>query len=373
MKARLLIVTMLLLAASLAMAEGEGEVEFLRVPDGGIQPQAVADGQGNLHLIYYRGGRQHGNLFYVTRPAGATAWSQPIQVNSRGGSANRNEAISRAQLAVAGDGAVHVVWFNMRPVNYWYTRKLPGAPGFARQKNLVTRYNKGVETGPSIAVDGQGGVFVLWHAGNMANEESRAVYMTRSSDGGETFGGEQRVNPDDTGACACCGLKAMVDGQGALYVSYRAAGESVHRDMVLLKSTDGARSFVSATVHEWMLRACPVSTTTIAAGPGGPALAWETQGQVYFARISALDKVITVPGDADVRRKNPALAINPAGTILLAWAEGSGFRSGGQLLWQIFTAGGEATEARGRLPESMPDYSSPEVVATREGRFVIIY
>jgi len=372
MQAGFLTLTMLFLTASPLLA-GAGEVEFLRVPDGGIQPQAVADGEGTLHLIYYRGGRQNGNLFYVTRPPGQTQWSRPIRVNSREGSANRNEAISRAQLAIDSNGGVHVVWFNMRPVKFWYTRKVSAAAGFEKQRNLVSHHNDGVETGATVAVDGQGGVYVIWHAGDEEQEDSRAVYMTRSRDGGRTFGSEVRVNPDDSGACACCGLKAMVDGLGDVYISYRAAGAKVNRDMVLLKSTDGAQNFISATMHKWMLRACPVSTTTFAGGPGGPAVAWETKGQIYFAKVDALSEIISVPGEPGLRRKNPALAINGEGNILIAWAEGGSYRSGGQLFWQIYTGAGQATEIRGQLEGSLADYSTPEVVATHEGRFVIIY
>jgi len=165
----------------------------------------------------------------------------------------------------------------------------------------------------------------------------------------------------------------MVDDQGSFYVSYRSAGEKIHRDMVLLKSTDGAQSFLSETVDEWMLRACPVSITTIAGGPRGPVVAWETKGQVFFAYVNNLAEVISAPGDSVKRRKNPAAAINKEGKILLAWAEGNSWQSGGQLLWQIFNAEGKATAARGQLKESLPDFSIPEVVARKDGSFTIIY
>ena len=165
-----------LLAAAGPVAAGAGEVEYLRVPDGGIQPQAIADGEGTLHLIYYRGERQNGNIFYVTRPRGQTEWSQPLMVNSQEGSADRNEAISRAQMAIDRNGNVHVVWFNMRPVKYWYTRKLSAGSGFERQRNLVARHNDGVETGATVAVDGKGGVYVIWHAGDERQEDRRAVF-----------------------------------------------------------------------------------------------------------------------------------------------------------------------------------------------------
>ena len=370
---RILTLALILLTTSSISAGVAGEVEFLQVPNGGIQPQAVADAQGMLHLVYYQGESKKGNLFYVTRHPGASEWSSAIQVNSRDGSADRNEAISRAQIAIGKDGLVHVVWFNIEPARYWYTRKASGGPGFEKQRNLVSRYIEGVEAGPSVAVDGQGGVFVTWHAGDFADEDKRAVYMTRSRDGGKTFSGEERVNPDNSGACACCGLKTMVDNQGSVYVSYRAAGEKVRRNMVLLKSTNGAQSFVSTTVHEWMINACPVSTTAIAGGPLGSAVAWETKGQVYFAQFNDLATVISVPGEPNMRRKNPAMAINKEGLILLAWAEAIGYIAGGQLHWQIFDAEGKVTEARGQLQESLPDFSIPEVLATRDGKFVIIY
>lgn len=363
----------LLLAISSFTACAAEEVELLPVPNGGIQPQAVVDEEGTLHLIYYQGERKNGNLYYVTRKPSATEWSTPIRVNSEEGSANRNEAISRAQMAIDKNGIVHVVWFNVRPVKYWYARKRGSDSGFEQQRNLVTQYNKGVETGASVAVDGNGGVFVIWHAGDFENEGNRSVYITRSRDGGETFTAEARVNPDNTGACACCGLKSMVDDQGAVYVSYRAAGESVHRDMVLLKSTDEGRNFMSETVHEWELSACPVSTTTIAGGPEGAMVAWETEGQVYFARVNKLAEAISVPGDPVTRRKNPAMAINSQGKIMLAWAEGISWQSGGQLYWQVYTPDGEPTGELGQLEESLADYSIPEVVTTKDGGFVIIY
>lgn len=371
--ARLLTVAFLLLTISSFTACAGEQVELVAVPSGGIQPQAVVDAQGNLHLVYYQGERKAGNLYYVTRTPDETEWSIPIRVNSEEGSANRNESISRAQMAIDVNGIVHVVWFNMDPVKYWYARKPISDIGFEKQRNLVTQFNEGVETGASVAVDGNGGVFVIWHAGDMANEDGRAVYITRSRDGGQTFTAEERVNPDDTGVCACCGLKSMVDDQGSVYVSYRAAGENIHRDMVLLKSTNAGQSFLSELVEAWELPACPVSTTTIAAGPDGAVVAWETEGQIFFAPVNKLTEAIGVPGEPAMRRKNPALAINNRGKIMIAWAEGQSYRSGGQLYWQVYTPDGEPTREKGQLEESLPDYSIPEVVTTKDGGFVIIY
>jgi len=356
-----------------APVEVAEEVTLLRVPNDGIQPQAAVDEQGTIHLVYYKGDSSTGNLFYVTRPPEGTEWSSPVQVNSQDASADRNEPISRAQMAVGEDGIVHVVWFNMNPAKYWYTRKESNTLGFEKQRNLVSRYNVGVETGASVAVDDKGGVFVTWHAGDFTHEDKRAVYMVRSSDAGQTFTSEERVNPNDTGVCACCGLKSMVDNEGSIYISYRSAGDKIHRDMTLLKSTDEAQTFLSETVDKWQINACPVSTTALADGPSGPVVAWETKGQIYFAHASELTELVSAPGKRETRRKNPAVAINQEGKILLAWAEGSGFKSGGQLHWQVYDADRKIAGSEGHLTESLPDYSIPEVVARNDGSFVILY
>ena len=58
-------------------------IPLLRVPDGGLQPQAVVDGKGTLHLLYFKGDPSHGDLFYVHSSDGGDAFSAPIRVNSQ--------------------------------------------------------------------------------------------------------------------------------------------------------------------------------------------------------------------------------------------------------------------------------------------------
>ena len=47
-------------------------------------------------------------------------------------------------------------------------------------------------------------------------------------------------------------MDGLVDRRGALYLLYRSAREVVHRDTYLLVSRDGAKSFTSARLQEWM-------------------------------------------------------------------------------------------------------------------------
>ena len=62
-------------------------VEVVKTPNGGIQPQAVIDAAGTLHLVYFKGKPSAGDLFYQRRLPGQSAWSEPLRVNTQPGSA----------------------------------------------------------------------------------------------------------------------------------------------------------------------------------------------------------------------------------------------------------------------------------------------
>lgn len=91
--------------------------------------------------------------------------------------------------------------------------------------------------------DSDGNVYTVWHAGAFEGESSRGLYLRKLIDGGVTFGAETKINDNGKGVCGCCTLSAVTGNDGTLYVSYRTAGEGVHRDMTLLTSSDGEKVF----------------------------------------------------------------------------------------------------------------------------------
>src|SRR5215212_11003118 len=85
-------------------------VALVRVPHGGIQPEAAVDPHGTLHLLYFAGEPRGGNLFYVRSTDYGRTFSAPIRVNNQEGSAIATGTIRGGQLAVGRGGRVHVVW-----------------------------------------------------------------------------------------------------------------------------------------------------------------------------------------------------------------------------------------------------------------------
>ena len=352
-------------------ASGVSEhVVMWRVPDGGRLPQAVVDDAGTVHLVYFQGEPNGGDLLYVTRTSSDVTWSEPQRVNSEPGTVAGADPISGGRIALGRDNRLHVAWFKMGPTEFFYTRSTQQGTGFEAQFGLAA--GNGVEAGPTIAADDAGNVFLFWHAGAL-EDAHRAVYMIMSHDDGTLFDPVRSVNAEVEGACNCCGLDALTDDAGAVYVSYRGAGDNIRRGQRLLVSRDEGRTFSDELIQPWELGACPVSTTALSQGPTGVKVTWETEGQVYFADVDHLEARVSPSEIAETRRKNPAVAVNDQGATLLVWGDGPGWRSGGALHWQVFGADGQAIEEHAAGTETIPDASRPAALARADGTFLVIF
>src|SRR5262249_16717379 len=182
--------TAIALIAAIAMTRAKADlsaddmVDLIRAPNGGLQPQAVADASGALHLVYFAGEPSAGDVFYVRRERGKEDFSSPIRVNSQPGSAIATGTIRGAHIAVGRNGRVHVSWNGSNqasprgPENsapMLYSRMNDAKTAFEAQRNLM-RVSHGLDGGGSVAADKEGVVYVAWHGpGEQKGEEHRPV------------------------------------------------------------------------------------------------------------------------------------------------------------------------------------------------------
>jgi hypothetical protein len=381
----------ILCAASISQpiraADRQTRVAVLATPDRGIQPQAVTDDAGTIHLIYYRGEPASGDLFYVRSKPGTTEFTKAIRVNSNPGSAIGMGTIRGGQIGLSRNGRVHVAWNGTQkaaPPNpikgspMLYTRLDENGGTFEPQRNLMRRTFH-LDGGGSIAGDREGNVYVAWHAASAdapEGEASRRLWVARSRDDGATFAEEEPALQSATGACACCGTRALVDRRGTLYVLYRAAKANVERDMMLVTSRDHGVHFRAASLQPWRVSFCPMSSASLVDTSLGVLAAWETKGQIAYSRIDPQSLVAARPTSppGGGNRKHPAVATNADGETIVAWAEDTGWQRGGSLDWQIFDRSGQVTtQAKGRIIGGIAVWSLPAVVARSDGSFVIIH
>jgi hypothetical protein len=360
-------------------------VEEIKTPDGGVQPQAVVDASGTIHLVYLKGEPGNSDVYYATRKSGDREFGQSIRVNSEPGSAIATGTVRGARLAIGRGGRVHVAWNGSQkatppnPINgspMLYARSDEARSRFEPQRNLMTRTH-GLDGGGSIAADAAGNVYVAWHgqAKGSVGEANRRVWLARSTDDGSTFSSEEPASPRPTGACGCCGTAALVDSKGSLHLLYRAATDAVDRDMILLTSRDLGRRFEGTSLAPWRLNACPMSTGSLSEGTTGVLAAWETKGQVSFARPdleTGERSSPTSPPGSDRTRKHPTVATNLRGETILAWTEGTGWQKGGGIAWQIFDATGRPLGTGGKPEGVVPVWGLAAVVARPDGGFTII-
>ncbi|MCC6264282.1 MAG: exo-alpha-sialidase [Bryobacterales bacterium] len=367
-------------------------VRITRLPEGALQPQLAQDASGKLHLVTFHGEPQHGDLLYAfSRDEGAT-FSRAIPVNREPGSAIATGTIRGAQVAAGRKGRVHVAWDGSKPTGpvnadsgkrgmpMLYTRMSAARDAFEPQRNLM-HHSFGLDGGGSVAADRNGNVYVAWHgvgaseASQGRGEARRRVWITRSRDGGATFETERMAWAERTGACGCCGLKIHADGRNRVYALYRSATESVHRDIYLLKSDDQGASFEGRLLHKWDINACPMSSMDLADNGDAVMAAWETGGQVYWVRVDggirSIGEPIPAPG-AGKGRKHPRIAVNSRGETLLIWTEGTGWKTGGSLAYQLFDERGKPGQERGQLP-GIAAWSFGAVTARPDGSFLILY
>jgi hypothetical protein len=388
-------------------------VEPRRLPEGQIQPQAAIDDQGAAHLIYFAGDPKNGDVFYVYGSGHSTGFSKPIRVNSQAGSAIAAGTIRGAQLAIGRRRRVHVAWngssaaqprgsvnpelggtnsegrvasasvtaSHLKPHSHQsgspmlYTRLDDSARGFEPQRNLM-RATYGLDGGGSIAADRRGNVIVGWHGkGRNAGtgEAGRQVWISHSSNDGESFDQERPAWAEPTGACACCGMRLFADEKGRIHALYRSARENVHRDMYLLTSDSPTTSFSGRLLHRWEINACPMSSASFTQVGGGVYAAWETGGQIYWGSVRRPGATEVFPASLPgSKSKHPVLAGNRRGEILIAWTQGTGWQRGGDLVWRLFDHQGRPLTAVQVLP-GIPAWSFPAAWARSDQNFTILY
>ncbi len=364
-----------------AVAAGAASVTLMRTPDGGIQPQAVIDGRGVIHLIYFRGEPGNGDVFYVRREPGQDGFSKPMRVNSTPGSACAVGNIRGAQMALGRNGRVHVAWNGPVPANgtymqapMLYTRLNDAGTAFEPGRDVITAA-RGLDGGGSVTADNAGNVYVFWHApkpGDTNGEAGGAVFVAKSTDDGKTFGPEKQAGRQPTGACGCCGMKSFVDSAGNIFVLYRSASEMVNRNETLLVSHDHGGNFEVAYTHGWKIGTCPMSSAFLSEAAGGVLASAETHGRVYYLRVDPKTGKTSEPVSPSEKGKYPVVIGNARGDVLLAWAEGTSWGQGGAVAWQVYDRAGNPTPEKGRV-DGVPVWSLVAAVPKPDGSFAVIY
>jgi hypothetical protein len=141
-----------------------------------------------------------------------------------------------------------------------------------------------------------------------------------SSDAGATWSKNVLVYKSPSGTiCQCCHPSAMFSSDGTLEVMWRNEVKG-NRDMFLTRSKDGGRTFGEASklgVGSWTLNACPMDGGGLAQTADGKTVAvWRRENKIYTSSEQGAETLLH-------EGKNPSLAVGKAG-LYAAWSSPDG-------------------------------------------------
>lgn len=341
-----------------AAALTAAEVRTVPIPGGGVAPDAAVDSRGVVHVVFGR----EGTAFYTRSSDNGRTFSAPLRINTTDGVV----AVGRERgpkLALGKGDSVHVAWIGPAGKGAWYTR-LDGGK-FQSERNVNDAAS--AVDGTTVAADPRGRVFVFWIDSRLPPDPhsptAHAIFYARSEDNGATFAASRQMKSDYPGlACACCNLEAVADASGTVRLAFRGGYQAL-RDMQLVETRDGLH-FTWREVHKdgWKIEGCPMSGPDLRTGfSAGPAVAWMSQGDVYYRIGDGPRLAPTTPRTS--ARNYPLLLGNAAGGRLLAWTEGM------ELRWELTGVGGKV---RTGVEKGLTHASRPSGFTGRDGNFYLI-
>lgn len=344
-----------LLSAALPSLAGD-RVQFASTPGNGQVPDAEIDSAGTIHLAYVSGS----DAYYAKSTDGGKSFSPPLRINSEQGSVHPPNMYRGPDLAIGKQGRVHVIWYvnsyqRKLPKEQWgvfYSYLDPSQSAFVEGRNL----NHKPSDNYSLAADDAGNVAVVWMAGKL--------FVSSSADNGTTFGKPETVSLADP--CECCGSRAFFSRDGALYIAYREKANNM-RDMHLLRRAPGQPAFTTQKISStpWQVNGCPMTGTFLTGAKNDLLMAFETKGQISYARLNSTGAFAT-PKEikAADRGKWPIALAAPDGMVLVSWKNGS------TLYWQLHDATDKPSGEVHSRPSRNPHRHAS--VLTPEGNFLLI-
>ena len=249
-----------------------------------------------------------------TTPAGASSQTA-FQISAPGVDA------AEPVTAPAPDGSLYVAWVNhdakqadVMIANFTSNGEMRGTPvRVNRQPGTATAW-RGDQ--PSLAVAGDGSVYVVWTARvDAGGKHGTDLYMSVSKDRAQTFATEVKINDDKVpGAHGMHSLAVAKDGR--IYVGWldernivkpkpSTKGEGHHmesnRDLFIAHSTDGGRTF--SANRKVASEACPCCKTSLAVANDGTLYAgWRQVLPGNFRHIA-----VTSSTDGGARFSSPVI------------------------------------------------------------------
>ncbi|MQA89617.1 MAG: hypothetical protein GEU90_05215 [Gemmatimonas sp.] len=326
---------------------------------GASNPTVAVSPAGLTYVAWAATEGDESNVLFSRTVADGT-FSEVVRVNHIAGDAAPH-AQAPAQVAAGPGDEIYVVWQNRSEAEWLdfgasdvrFSRSLDGGetwfPAVTVNDNDPSIPARNTFHDVEVADDGT--IYVSWIDARVRDgfrgdyyretgesppvdeEPATEIRLTSSKDGGATFTPSVVL---ETNSCPCCRTSMATGPDGMVYVSYRKVYGDNIRDIAVVRSLDGGRTFEEPVrVHDdgWYIEGCPHAGASLAVDRDGRVhVAWFTGAQDHpgaFYAVSedqgrSFEEPVRLTPPGAVPTTQVAVAADDAGTVWVAWEETDG-------------------------------------------------
>jgi len=292
------------------------------------KPSVAVDTSGDIYVAWSDGRNDNSAIYFAKSTDGGASFGPNVRVDDSGSSTGGRGGPS---IAVDINGNIYIVWYDGRDLrNYiYFAKSTDGGASFGPNVRVDNSGQGSVF--PSIAVDTNGDIYVVFHE-ERGNPD---IYFAKSTDGGASFGPNVRVDDSGSSLTQQAMPSIAVDANGDIYVTWRDERNlgGGRLDIYFAKSTDGGNSFGrNVRVDDTGSSTSSQDEPSIAVDANGNiCVAWgdyrNGNKDIYFAKSTdagasfGTNIRVDDTGSSSSRQAEPSIAVDTNGNINIAWRD----------------------------------------------------
>lgn len=252
-------------------------------------PDMSADGEGDIHLVWYAQTGSSGNVVYTQTNDGGESFANVVQVNQHSGNII---AYPQAGPIIRNyNGILYVVYMDNRSGNTAIYMNISEDDGSSWTEEILISDQNYLQLYPELEIDSQGTLHLIYY-NFAANNLMQDVRYSTMEMGNLGFSPSTIVGLVDEyqEPCDCCQPDLLISETDDLYFAYRNNISDI-RDTFIVTKLQGETSFSEKTqvsFHSDFIDHCPSSGPTLALQNENIAASYYvTQGaNAFFSRAN---------------------------------------------------------------------------------------
>ena len=241
----------------------------------------IASGDaGVVHILWqeivFAGGSHGGEIYFARSTDGGRTFSDPVNLSNTTGGAGKGRLTrdiwhnGSLDLVMGPEGNLYATWTEYEGA-LRFSRSTDGGARFSAPTHIAGGGVAAPARGPSLAVDAKGAVYLAWAVGE---DPAADIHLAKSTDLGGSFSKPRPVFKSDGHADA---PKIAVDGKGGVHLVYAESLEGPFQRYHIRysRSNDGGRTFEKP-------REISGAQTAQIESANFPALSLDGNGKLYI-------------------------------------------------------------------------------------------